>query len=360
MLSFIFEKFFLSIITLTGVATLVFFLFTVLPGDPAQMMLDQKSDSKQLEILRAKFGFDQPVFNQYFYFMNDLSFISIHSTDKNHFTNYSKNKYGGFRLFKINNSIAVIKLPYLRTSYQKRGKKVLTIISETLPNTIVLAVSSISIAIFFGLFLGIISGYYKDHFIDRFLQLFSMLGMSLPSFFSAILFSWFFGYVLYEYTNLNMTGSLYELDDYGENYTINFKNIILPSVVLGIRPIAVIVQLMRSQLIEVLSKEYIVTAKSKGLPMYKIIYFHAIKNSLNPIITAVSGWFASLLAGAVFVEYIFGWRGLGKEIVEALNTLDIPVIIGAVLVIATFFIIINTLVDIIYAYLDPQIKSNFN
>ena len=94
--------------------------------------------------------------------------------------------------------------------------------------------------------------------------------------------------------------------------------------------------------------------------MYKIIYFHAIKNSLNPIITAVSGWFASLLAGAVFVEYIFGWRGLGKEIVEALNTLDIPVIIGAVLVIATFFIIINTLVDIIYAYLDPQIKSNFN
>ena len=360
MFNFIFEKLFLSFITLIGVATLVFFLFTVLPGDPAQMMLDQKSDSEQLKILRAKFGFDQPISDQYFYYMNDLSFISIHSLSKDHFTSYSKNKYGGFRLFKINDNIIVIKFPYLRTSYQKRGKKVLTIISETLPNTLILAVTSISIAIFFGLFLGIISGYYKDHFIDKFFQIFSMLGMSLPSFFTAILFSWFFGYVLFDYTNLNMTGSLYELDDYGENYSINIKNLILPSLVLGIRPIAVIVQLMRSQLIEELSKEYIVTAKSKGLPMYRIIYFHAIKNSLNPIITAVSGWFASLLAGAVFVEYIFGWRGLGKEIVEALNTLDIPVIIGSVLVIATFFILINTIVDIIYAYLDPQVKTNLN
>ena len=92
----------------------------------------------------------------------------------------------------------------------------------------------------------------------------------------------------------------------------------------------------------------------------KVILNHCIKNSLNPVITALSGWFASLLAGSVFVEYIFGWRGLGKEIVEALNTLDIPVIIGSVLVIATFFILINTLVDIIYAYLDPQVKTNLN
>ena len=206
--------------------------------------------------------------------------------------------------------------------------------------------------------MGLVAGYYKDQSIDKALQVFSTLGMSIPSFFSAILFSWFFGYVLYDFTNLNMTGSLYELDDYGESYKLNLKNLILPSVVLGIRPLAVIVQLMRSQLIDVLSQDYIRTAKAKGLSVFRIIYFHAIKNSLNPVITAISGWFASLLSGAVFVEYIFGWRGLGKEVVEALNTLDIPVIMGAVLVISSLFIIINIIVDILYVYIDPQIKYN--
>ena len=174
--------------------------------------------------------------------------------------------------------------------------------------------------------------------------------MSVPSFFSAILFSWFFGYLLHSYTNLNMTGSLYELDDFGENYRIVLKNLILPSFVLGIRPLAIITQLIRNNLIDVLSQDYIKTALSKGLTKYEVIFKHALRNSINPVITAISGWFASLLAGAIFVEYIFGWKGLGKEIVEALNHLDIPVVMGSVLVIAFMFIIINIVVDLIYIY----------
>jgi len=114
---------------------------------------------------------------------------------------------------------------------------------------------------------------------------------------------------------------------------------------------------LRSNLLEVLSEDYIRTAYAKGLSRYKVILKHALKNSLNPVITAISGWFASLLAGSIFVEYIFGWKGLGKEIVEALNQLDIPVVMGAVLTIAFFFIIINIVVDLIYAYLDPRIKT---
>jgi len=106
----------------------------------------------------------------------------------------------------------------------------------------------------------------------------------------------------------------------------------------------------------VMNQDYIRTARAKGLSEFQIIKNHAIKNALNPVVTAISGWFASMLAGAVFVEYIFGWNGLGKEIVNALNTLDLPVIMGAVLVIATSFIIINILVDIIYAMLDPRVK----
>ena len=153
-----------------------------------------------------------------------------------------------------------------------------------------------------------------------------------------------------------MTGSLYEVDDFGEGKYIQLKNLLLPAIVLGIRPLAVIIQLMRSSLLEVLSQDYIRTAKAKGLTTYKIIRKHALKNALNPVVTAVSGWFASLLAGAVFVEYIFNWNGLGKEIVNALNTLDLPIIMGSVLVIATMFIIINIFVDIIYGWLDPRIK----
>ncbi len=153
-----------------------------------------------------------------------------------------------------------------------------------------------------------------------------------------------------------MTGSLYVVDDFGEHIYIQWKNLVLPAIVLGIRPLAVVIQLMRNSLLEVLNLDYIRTAKAKGLTNYQVIKNHALKNSLNPVITAISGWFASMLAGAVFVEYIFNWNGLGKEIVNALNTLDLPVIMGSVLVIASLFIIINILVDIIYSWLDPRIR----
>jgi peptide/nickel transport system permease protein len=208
-----------------------------------------------------------------------------------------------------------------------------------------------------GVFLGIVSAMNKDHWIDKIIQLISTFGMSVPSFFSAILFAWIFGFLLYNYTGLNMTGSLYEVDDFGNGKYIQWKNLILPALVLGIRPLAVVSQLMRNSLLEVLSLDYIRTARAKGLSEFSIIRKHALKNAMNPVITAISGWFASMLAGAVFVEFIFGWNGLGKEIVDALNTLDLPVIMGAVIVIASLFIIINIFVDLIYSWLDPKIRT---
>jgi peptide/nickel transport system permease protein len=285
-----------------------------------------------------------------------LSPISIHSANPKNYTYLSEENYTYTKLFSVYKKIVVLKYPYLRKSFQKNDKKVTDVILETLPNTAVLAVSAIVIAIITGIFLGILSALYKDTFFDRIISILSTLGMSVPSFFSAILFAWFFGFVLHNYTNLNMTGSLYEVDDFGENTYIQWKNLVLPAIVLGIRPLAVVVQLMRNSLLEVLSQDYIRTARAKGLSTYKIIKTHALKNSLNPVVTAVSGWFASMLAGAVFVEYIFNWNGLGKEIVYALNTLDLPIIMGSVLVIATMFIIINILVDISYAMLDPKIR----
>jgi peptide/nickel transport system permease protein len=320
------------------------------------MMLGQNEDSEQLALVKQKYGFDKPISKQYLYYLNDLSPLSFHSNNTEDYTYLRLGKYNEVALFSFGNTTAVLKGPYLRESFTKQGKLVSQVLKETLPNTFVLAVSAIIIAIILGVCLGIISALYKDQWLDKVIQILSTFGMSIPSFFSAILFAWFFGYILHEFTNLEMTGSLYELDDFGEAIHVKWKNLILPAIVLGIRPLAVVIQLMRNSLLEVFNQDYIRTARAKGLSEFQIIKKHAVKNALNPVVTAISGWFASMLAGAVFVEYIFGWNGLGKEIVNALNTLDLPVIMGAVLVIATMFVIINIFVDLIYVWLDPKVK----
>ncbi|WP_298318557.1 ABC transporter permease [uncultured Aquimarina sp.] len=351
-----FYKFGYALLTLLGVITVIFLLFTILPGDPAQMMMGQNENKEQLDIINKKYGFDLPISTQYRYYLNDLSPISFHSTKEEDFSYFNSKKYSGVSLFTIGTIRTVFKYPYLRESFQKNGKKVSQVIKETLPNTAVLAVSAILIAIFLGISMGVVSALTKDRWPDRLIQFVSTIGMSVPSFFSAIIFAWLFGYVLHEYTNLNMTGSLYEVDDFGEGTYIQWKNLILPAIVLGVRPLAVVTQLMRNSLLEVMSQDYIRTAKAKGLSLLQVIRKHALKNALNPVVTAISGWFASMLAGAVFVEYIFGWNGLGKEIVDALNTSDLPIIMGAVIVISSVFILINIFVDVIYRWLDPRIR----
>jgi len=357
MLKYLIKKMAYALLTLFGVVTVIFLLFNWLPDDPTEMMVDQNATQEVKDQIRKKYGFDKPLYKRYLYNLNDLSPISLHSNDAESYTYLSENKYNEVRLIEANSWTLVFKWPYLGESFIKTGKPVSEVINETLPNTVVLAISAITIAIILGVLFGIISASYKDTWIDRSIQIISTLGMSVPSFFSAIIFAWFFGFLLHKYTNLNMTGSLYAMDDFGEGISIQWKNLILPAVVLGIRPLAVVIQLMRNSLLEVYNQEYIRTAKAKGLSQRQIIKNHAIKNALNPVVTAVSGWFASMLAGAVFVEYIFGWNGLGKEIVDALNTKDLPVIMGAVLIIASLFIIINILVDLIYGWLDPKIRT---
>lgn len=345
-----------GLLVMWGVVTVVFFLFNVLPGDPARMMLSQREDVKQIQNLKAKYGFDKTLSKQYLLYLNDLSFISFHSRNQEDYTFLKSKKYRFKKIITSDNFHLVFKAPYLRTSFKKTDKQVSEIISKTLPNTILLACASIFIALILGLIFGTLSAIYKDSLLDRFFISFGVLGMALPSFFSAIIVAWLFGFVLHQYTGLNMTGSLYEVDDYGRGEFINLKNLILPALTLGIRPVAVIIQLTRSSVLETLSQDYVRTAIAKGLHFRKVLTKHVLKNSLNPVVTAVSGWFASLLAGAVFVEYIFAWNGLGKEIVEALNHLDLPVVMGSVLTIALLFVCINIVVDIVYGLLDPRVR----
>lgn len=350
MLRYALNKLIYGIAVLAGIVIIVFVLFNILPGDPARMTQGQRSDVQSLEAVRKEFGLDKPLSQQFLLYVNDLLPLTTHHDDP-----VTQAKYNYVKLFSVGNDKAlVIKKPYLRRSYQT-SREVISILSETVPNTLILAVTAMLFATIAGIFLGVVSAVNRDTWIDRAANAFAILGISAPSFFAGIIFAWLFGFVLGDITGLNMSGSLYNYDPF-KGEVITLKNLILPMITLGLRPLAIIVQLTRSAMLDVLSQDYIRTAKAKGLSKNRIIYRHALKNALNPVVTAISGWFASLLAGSFFVEYIFGYNGLGKATVEALEMSDFPVVMGAILFIAFIFVIINIIVDILYVYLDPRVK----
>jgi len=348
---------FYGFLVLLGVVSVVFLLFNVLPGDPARMMLGQRADSASVAAINHDLGRDKSLGVQYLNYINDLSPVSIHNSEnEDSFWYLNPNKYTStVSILSIGNKVLVLKAPYLRRSYQN-SRPVTEILFEAFPKTALLAIVAISIALIIGLIVGIFSALYKDTWFDKLAMVLSVMGMSLPSFFAAILFAWIFAFVLAPYTGLSMFGSLYTVDDFGRGEYINLKNLILPAIVLGIRPLAIVVELTRSSLLDVLSQDYIRTAKAKGLNKRKVLMKHAMRNALNPVVTAISGWLASLMAGAVFVEYVFDWKGVGVAIVDALNKYDFPVVMGAVMFISVILVLINILVDILYAYLDPRIR----
>ena len=350
MIRFLLNKILYGFAVLAGVVVVIFFLFNILPADPARMTQGQRSDVQSLEAVRKEFGLDQPTHIQFLLYINDLSPVAIHLNDK-----ASQEKYHYLKLFNLGGKKAlVIKKPYLRRSYQTK-REVTSILSETVPNTLILATTAMIFATIFGIALGVLAAVYKDTWIDQSAIAGSILGISAPSFFAGIIIAWLFGFVLSDYTGLNMSGSLYDYDPFlGE--VLVWKNLILPMVTLGIRPLAIIMQLTRSAMLDVLQQDYIRTAKAKGLSKKSIVIKHALRNALNPVVTAVSGWFASLLAGSFFVEYIFGFNGLGKATVDALEMADLPVVMGAILFIAFIFVIINILADLLYTVLDPRVK----
>jgi peptide/nickel transport system permease protein len=354
-IKYITKKILYSLLVLYGVITVIFFLFNVLPGDPATIMLGQRANKDAIEAIHKDLGTDRPLMEQYAMYLNDLSPISMHNNADNSSQWFlNPEKYDWKPLLAFGNKSVIIKLPYLRRSYITK-RRVADIIKETLPETAVLAFTSIVIASIIGILLGIISAIKKNTIYDRLSLVMAVLGMAAPSFFVGLIIAWLFGYVLTDYTGLSPTGSLYDIDVW-EGETMTLKNLILPAITLGIRPLAIVVQLMRSSLLDVMNQDYIRTAKAKGLSMYSVIIKHALKNALNPVITAISGWFAGLMAGAVFVEYIFSWKGIGYEVFEALTKNDLPVVMGATLIFASIFVVTNIFVDIAYGILDPRVR----
>ncbi len=436
MLRFIIKKLFYGVLVLFGVISLIFFLFNIKNDDPkaiARTYVGQNADEDMIQAVVEDLGLDLPLYKQYLLYVNDLSPISLHSSNEDSRRYLDEDKYSGIQLFTIGENTLMIKYPYLRRSYQT-DRPVADILWQALPGTMVLAITAILIAAVLGIFLGIVSAINKGTFYDSASVVFSVLGMSAPSYFMALIISWIGGYVWFETslipalpficlalgavaglalnrlktkvtlenfsytylfewmlkgfgfgtlawfillgigglfngvfdpivdiyiefpgTGLEGKGSLYESDDFGEEY-LALSNLILPAITLGIRPLAIVMQLTRSSLLEVMSQDYIRTAKAKGLNKFQVIVRHALKNTLTPVVTAISGWFASLLAGAIFVEQIFNWDGLGLKIYTAIIQDDMPTVMGSVILISSFFVIINILVDVIYAFLDPRIR----
>lgn len=359
MLKLLLNKLAYSVLVLFGVATVVFLLFNVVPGDPATVILGQRANKEAVEAIHRDLGTDKPLMVQYLNYLNDLSPLSFHSVNPSSGSAYlDPKKYDWSPLLLLpGKHCLVLKWPYLRRSYISK-RDVSDILSDTLPETTVLALTAMIFASFSGILLGVFSALKKDSLFDRSVFVLStFIGMSAPSFFAGLLLAWAFGYVLKDYTGLSPSGSLYEFDVW-KGSELKLSNLVLPALTLGLRPLSIIVQLTRSSILEVLSQDYIRTARAKGLPEKRVIFRHALKNALNPVVTAVSGWLAGLMAGAVFVEKIFNWKGIGYAVVEALNNNDLPVVMGATLVFALIFVTMNIVVDILYGMLDPRIRSN--
>jgi peptide/nickel transport system permease protein len=351
MLPFLLRRLGQGLLVLVGVAVVVFCLFNVLPGDPAALLAGQRSDVGTQAAIRADLGLDEPLPARLLGYLNDASPLGVHRRDS-----AGVARYGGVAVLPLGHERAVVlKRPYLRRSFQS-NEDVLKLLLNYFPGTLWLALAAMLLAAVGGVALGVAAALRPQSWLDRVLVTTSVLGISVPSFVAAILIAVTFGFYWSHWTGLSLTGQLYETDPFtGERHLV-LRNLLLPAVALGVRPLAIIMQLTRSSMLDVLSQDYIRTARAKGLSASATVLHHALRNALNPVVTAVSGWLASLMAGAFFIEYIFNWKGLGTVTLRAVENLDFPVVMGATLFVAAIFVLINIAVDMLYALLDPRVK----
>lgn len=290
---------------LAGVVVVTFFIRP--PGDPARVLLGQHADSVSVAAMREQLGLDRPLYEQLFL--------------------YGKN---------------IVTDGDLGRSIVTR-RPVTEIISERLPATVLLASTSMAIAILGGIALGLAATIRPNSWIDTASMSTSLLGISLPSFVVGLLFILVFGVTLEWFPN---SGYI----DRGWQY------LTLPLITLAIRPMSIIARVTRSSMLDVLGQDYVRTARAKGLSMPTVYVRHALRNALNPVVTTISAWFAGLLAGTYFIEFVFNWPGIGYASFTAITQLDYPVIQGTVLLTAVIFVVTNVVADIIYSILDPRIR----
>ena len=286
------------------VSILVFLMVHVMPGDPARIMAGDSATDETVENIRQAYGFDKPLYEQYFRYI-------------------IKALQGDFG-----------------TSF-RTGRPVAEEIAIRFPNTMLLAVSAIIISIVFGIGIGLISATKRNSIFDNVSMVVALIGLSIPPFYLGLMLMLIFCVIL---------------NWFPITAEISLISMVLPAVTLSARSLATIARMTRSSMLEVMSQDYILTAKAQGFSNRKIIFNHALKNSMNSIVTVAGIQFGSLLGGSVITEKVFGWPGLGELVITAIKARDFPVVQTTILVIAVSFVVVNLLIDILYVLINPRIK----
>ncbi|MBT3177613.1 MAG: ABC transporter permease [Desulfobacula sp.] len=332
MLAYIIRRVFILIPTLLGVSLIVFFMLRLTPGDPAELMLGERATEESLHEVREHLGLNEPLHVQYGMFMKRLM----------------KGDLG-------------------ETIFTRQ--KVWTEIKHRFPATLELSVCALFISCFVGIILGIVSATKQYSVFDYLSMLGALTGVSMPIFWLGLvlmlIFSVNLGWLpisgrLSVLIDLEVVTNFYVLDSIITKNWVALKDsiwhLIMPAVTLSTIPTAIIARMTRSSMLEVLKQDYIKTAMAKGLSKFKVVYKHALRNALIPVVTTIGLQFGVLLCGAILTETIFAWPGVGKWMYEAVMQRDYMVIQGGTLVIATIFIVINLFVDLLYAIINPKIS----
>ncbi|MGB9725987.1 MAG: ABC transporter permease [Fervidicoccaceae archaeon] len=305
--SYIIKRFLLLIPTLLGASVIIFFMIHMLPGDPAQILAGPEATLQDIQNMRIRLGLDKPLPVQYFMFMERLL------------------------TWNLGNSLV-------------SGFPITSLIVPRFINTLKLATLSIAISLAIGIVLGIAAALKRNTFIDRVVMIFALLGVSMPVFLLAVLLIVIFSIKLQLFP-ATVIGS-----------SPSFRHLVLPSLTLGLIGAAPIARMTRSSMVEVLSQEYIKTSEAFGFSRKKIIFVHALRNALIPVVTVAGLNFGYLLAGAVITETVFAYPGLGRLIVDSIFARDYPVVQFGLMMIVALFAIVNTAVDVLYALINPRVR----
>ena len=307
MVRFLFTKFTLAFFTIFVTTILVTLLIHIVPGDPVQIMFAQSQGStpEQIEQVRKNLGLDQPIYIQYINYINQLSKGDLGKTIRG-------------------------------------GQPVLEVIFQRLPNTILLAISAMVIAILLGVPLGFLAAYNKGTISDTLVMIFAISGISMPHFWLGLILLFIFAVDL---GWLPVSGS-------------GLLNLVLPALTLGISNAAIFARLTRTSMIEILQQDFVMTALAKGLPKRYVLRKHVLRAGLIPLVTMMGMQFAFMMGGAIVVENIFSWNGVGRMAVEAIFQRDYPIIQGFILTFSIIVVFVTISLDIIYAFVDPRIRRS--
>ncbi|GEB34122.1 MULTISPECIES: ABC transporter permease [Brevibacillus] len=312
MLKLIFKRLFDLIPTLFVVATTVFIITRLIPGDPAAVLLGPQASPDEIAKMRETLGLNQPLYLQYVDFLGSLLQGDLGTS-----------------------------LGY--------NQPVMSLIMERFPNTLLLSACALALSLLIGIPAGIISATKQYSFWDYTVMILSLVGVSMPIFWLGVMLVLYFSVHLGWLPATGM-GSL------SEGFGSVVTHLILPSIALSTIPMATFARITRSSMLEVIRQDYIKTARAKGLREFFVVWKHALKNAMTPLLTVMGMQISSMLGGAVLTETIFSWPGMGRLVVDAIENRDFVVVQGTVLFIAVIFVLINLLVDILYTVVNPRVK----